>query len=323
MIAQTRLIVLGVLCLLVMGAAPAQAKLYFGTKDYLTHIQDVDVKGPGGESLYLAYKYSFHSFLLPAYVTQDGYVLGIKGREAYFKLDDAQIKTLQTRGQLPSPLPPFQLSLIDYAMGYSLWGAALVLFGSIPLTMLGKRRRKRALPHFEEAVNHHRNGDLDRAIEGYTEAIKIDPKLALALDLRGNAFEAKGETGKAVADYTKAIAADPKLVKALVDRGNLMRTQGHNDAALSDFDKVVKLTKDAGAYVERGVTYLYKDDIDRAIKDFTAAIKAAPDYAQAYQYRSAAYVKKGETALAQADQDKANMIAGSTGAFEQRPAHAS
>jgi tetratricopeptide (TPR) repeat protein len=316
MTAQTRIIFLGLLCILAMGAAPAQAKLYFGTKDYLAHIQDVDVKGPGGESLYLAYKYSFHSFLLPAYVTEDGYVLAIKGRDAYFKLDDTRIKALQARGQLPSPLPPYELSWIDYAMGYSLWGAGLVILGSIPLTMLGKRRRKRALPHFEEALTHHRNGDLDRAIEGYTQAVEIDPKLALAFDLRGNAFEAKGDTGKAVADYTKAITVDSNLVKALVDRGNLMRTQGHNDAALSDFDKVVKLTKDASAYVQRGVTYLCKDDIDRAIKDFTAAIKAAPDYVEAYQFRSAAYAKKGETALAQADQDKVNALAGQPAALQ-------
>jgi tetratricopeptide (TPR) repeat protein len=105
-------------------------------------------------------------------------------------------------------------------------------------------------------------------------------------------------------------------VKALVDRGNLMRTQGRTEAALSDFDKVVKLTKDAGAYVQRGVTYLCKDDIDRAIKDFTAAIKTAPNFIEAYQYRSAAYAKKGDTALAQADQDKVSALAGQPAALQ-------
>ena len=91
----------------VLGAAPAQAaKLYFGTQEYLRQIQDVEVKGPKGEALYLGHKYSFHSFILPYRMTDDGYVLGVRGEQSYFRLDDANIKSMQARGQLPSPLPP-------------------------------------------------------------------------------------------------------------------------------------------------------------------------------------------------------------------------
>ncbi len=41
-----------------------------------------------------------------------------QGRESYFGLDDANVKSIQARGQLPSPLPPYQLSVLDYAMGH-------------------------------------------------------------------------------------------------------------------------------------------------------------------------------------------------------------
>src|SRR5262249_48736878 len=158
-------------------------------------------------------------------------------------------------------------------------------------------------------VTQHRGGNLDGAIEAYSEAIKIDPKFAIAFDLRGNAFEGKGDVGKAVSDYTKAISLEPKLVKAVLDRGLLMRSEGHMDAALSDFDKLVKLTKDAGAYVQRGITHFDRNDFDRAIKDFTAAIDKAPGNVEAYQYRSAVYAKKGDVELARADHAKAEAIA--------------
>jgi tetratricopeptide (TPR) repeat protein len=317
-------IMLGWVCAAMLDAAPAQAaKLHFGTQDYLDKLQDVDVKGPNGEALYLAHKYSFHSFIAPYRITDDGYVLAVKGRDAFFRLDADRIKALQARGLLPSPLPPYQLTLVDYAMGHALWGVGLFVLASIPLSMRAKRRRKRALPYLNDAFAHHRAGDVDRAIDGYTKAIEVDPKLALAFDMRGRAFEAKGETGKAVADYTKAIGLEPKLDKALLDRARLMRNQGHIDAAISDYNKLINLTKDPAAYLERGTAFLSKDDVGRAIKDFTAAIKMAPSWIDAYRCRGAAYLKNGQLDLAKADLVKATAIAGIAVGSGQQTAHGS
>src|SRR5262249_14996577 len=163
-----------------------------GTGEHLVKLQDVDFKGPRSEVLYLGYKYSYHAFLLPYRVTDDGYVLGIQGQKSFFKLDEARIKSLQASGQLPSPLPPYELSLTEYAIGNSLWGALLVMIASVPWVMHQARRRKRALPLFEAAVADHRGGDLDKAIDGYTRAIELDPKFAVAFRLRAKAFEGKG-----------------------------------------------------------------------------------------------------------------------------------
>jgi Tfp pilus assembly protein PilF len=316
-------IMLGWACALPLSAAPAQAaKLRFGTQDHLVKIQDVDIKGPQGEALYLGYKYSDHSFVLPYTVTDDGYILGIKGQDAFFKLDEARIKSFQASGLLPSPLPPYELSLMDLVMGHLLWGVLLIIAGSIPLAMRAGRRRKRAVPHLERAAADHRGGDLDGAIDGYTRAIEADPTFAIAFHLRGKAFEGKGDGRKAVSDYTKAISIEPKLVQALQDRGTLLRDMHQFDTAISDFTRVIKLTKDAAAYVQRGCTYLVKGDLDRAITDFTTAIKRAPEYADAYHCRGLAYDRKGEAALAQADRAKASAIGGDPGLFEQPAEHA-
>lgn len=300
-------------CALSLTASPAQAaKLRFGTQENIVKIDDTGIKGPRGEELFLAYKYSHHAFLLPYKITDDGYVLGVKGSTtSYFKLDDAQIKTLQGRGLLPSPLPAYEISAFDYAFGYSLWGllAFIVISGGIAL--LAKKRQTRALPHLNEAMARHHAGDLDGAIDEYTRAIEIDRKLADAYSLRGNAFEAKGEDGKAVSDYTKAVNIAPKMIKPLIDRGTLMERQGRYDLAIADFARVIGLAKqDGAAYVHRGRVHLRKGDVDRAIADFTRAIKLAPDFADAYHLRSIAYAHQGQNDLAYADQAKVNALTG-------------
>src|SRR6478609_5042777 len=55
-----------------------------------------------------------------------------------------------------------------------------------------------------------RKGDTDRAIADYTEAIRLDPKFAVAYANRGLAHSDKGDTRRAIADYNEAIRLDPK-----------------------------------------------------------------------------------------------------------------
>ena len=301
---------IGLMAVLVVSAEPAQAaKVYFGTQEYLRRIQDVEVKGPKGEALYLGHKYSFHSFILPYRLTDDGYILGIRGEQSYFRLDDANIKSMQARGQLPSPLPPYQLSILDYAMGHGALDRVAVIIGLIPLSMLSKRRRKRALPHLEDGIARHQSGDLNGAVDSYSKAVEIDPKLAAAFHFRGKAYAGLGDLKSGISDHTKAIRIEPKFADALMDRGILMYSSGNFDGAISDFSRVIKLTKDVNAHYQRGLSYLGKNDFRRAIADFTKVIESAPNFAEAYQQRALAYSKLGDAARALADQATAADIA--------------
>jgi tetratricopeptide (TPR) repeat protein len=313
---KARAALIVVLVGLAMATTPAQAaKVYFGTQEHLREIQDVEIKGANGEALYLGYKYSFHSFLLPYSLTDDGYVLGVRGDEkSYFRLDDANIKSFQDRGQLPTPLPPYQLSPLDYAMGHALWIALIVIAAVWPLSRRSSRRRKRAQPHLDDAIALHRAGDLNKAVESYTKAIEIDPKFAVAFNLRGKAFSGLQYFNLSVADQTQAIKLDPTLVDALMARGLLMRTSGNFNGAISDFSRVIKLTSDAGAQYQRGLSYLGKNDVRRAIADFTKVIEIAPNVADAYQQRALAYRKLGDVKRARADYARAQTLAGARSA---------
>jgi hypothetical protein len=136
------LFILALLLLTALSGRDAQARLYFGQKDSIHFLQDLDVKGPQDEALYLGYITSMNSFLLPYSVTDAGYVLGIKGQsDKYYKLSQEMLTQLQLAGALPNPLPRYQLSSLDYFLGYSLW-LALVLIAILALF----RRKKEPAP---------------------------------------------------------------------------------------------------------------------------------------------------------------------------------
>lgn len=299
---RARFAAVALAAIVVISATPAQAaKFYFGTQEHLVWLEDVEIKGSKGEALYLGHKYSFHSFLLPYWMTDNGYILGVRGQNIYVPLESEEIKSFQANGLLPSPLPIYQFSLLDYALGYALWIMVPVILGLVPLTMLAKRRRKQAQPYLDDGIAQHQAGNLKGAIESYTQAVTIDPKFADAYHLRGKAFAGLKDLRRSISDHTKAIRIDPKFVDALTDRGILLRSSSNFDGAIRDFSLVIKLTKGPVAYFQRGLSYLGKNDSRRAIADFTAAIKAAPDFAEAYRQRSLAHSMSGDIERAQSD----------------------
>ena len=56
---------------------------------------------------------------------------------------------------------------------------------------------------------HENNGDHDKAIADYTQAIRLNPKEATVHYNRGVAYGSKGEYDREIADCTEAIRLDP------------------------------------------------------------------------------------------------------------------
>jgi tetratricopeptide (TPR) repeat protein len=75
----------------------------------------------------------------------------------------------------------------------------------------------------------------------------------------------------------------------------------------------------AALFNYRGVAYKAKGDLDRAIADYTEAIRRDPDFAAAYNSRGIAYKAKGDVDKAIADYDQAiRLNPGSAPAFNNR-----
>ena len=59
--------------------------------------------------------------------------------------------------------------------------------------------------YYTRGIASSEKGEVELAIEDYTEAIALNPKFAEAYYQRGLAYSKKGEIKLAIADYTKAI----------------------------------------------------------------------------------------------------------------------
>ncbi len=107
---------------------------------------------------------------------------------------------------------------------------------------------------------------------------------------------------------TSASASDKALAYAL--RGLAYAEKGDTDRAIADYSEAIRLQPredklDAEVHMNRGVAYAAKEDYDRAIADYDEAIRVNPKYATAYYNRGLAYDNKGEYDRAIADYDEA------------------
>jgi len=139
-----------------------------------------------------------------------------------------------------------------------------------------------------------RQNNYNKAITDFTEAIRLDPKSALAYRERGVTFADKGDQTSALADLDNSIQLAPLNATAYNNRGNIYRNRKEYDKAIENYDQAIKLDPNyARAYMNRGGTYRDKGDINRAIEDHTKAVKLAPDDAITYNERAGDYKKTG------------------------------
>ena len=143
-----RFIVRSVGLLLVLAfislAGEAKAWTPFGTAEDIHPIENVDLKGPDGEALFLGYKTSTVYFLLGVSVHDDGYILGLQSDHTRF-LDMPPAETLanfQSQGLLPKPLPPYALGILDYLNGYGLWIVVFLFIGGYLLFIVSRVRSR-------------------------------------------------------------------------------------------------------------------------------------------------------------------------------------
>jgi tetratricopeptide (TPR) repeat protein len=82
----------------------------------------------------------------------------------------------------------------------------------------------------------------------------------------------------------------------------MWRNKGEGERAIADFSEAIRLDpKAAYAFYNRGHAWRAKGDISRALSDFEAVIKVDPTYVAAYTSRGLVYEAKGERDRARAD----------------------
>jgi Flp pilus assembly protein TadD len=81
------------------------------------------------------------------------------------------------------------------------------------------------------------------AIQALSQAIQINPSMALAYNARGYARFRLKQFSEAIADFDQAIKLDPKYANAYLNRGSAKRAAGDKAGSDEDLAKARELTK--------------------------------------------------------------------------------
>jgi len=93
------------------------------------------------------------------------------------------------------------------------------------------------------------------------------------------------------------------------NRGLAWAKEREHDKAIADYTEAIRIDPNhVGAYNHRGRAWVAKLEFDKAIADYTEAIQLAPKDVDGYYYRAQALIAKGETDKAIADYTEASRI---------------
>jgi tetratricopeptide (TPR) repeat protein len=140
--------------------------------------------------------------------------------------------------------------------------------------------------HYNRAIALNLDGDPDRAVADFNEAIRLKPDFASAYNNRGVVYRQTRDYDRAIKDFDVALRLKPGDLYALNNRGNAYRDKRDAVQAMNDFNEAIRLAPDfATSFVNRAAIYRERGKFDLALKDIGHALKLAPDYPAALSAR--------------------------------------
>jgi tetratricopeptide (TPR) repeat protein len=110
---------------------------------------------------------------------------------------------------------------------------------------------------------------------------------------RGVAAYEQGDYERAIAEWSEALRLDPDNADTYVDRSWAYIQRGQHDKAIADCTSAIGLRPESEAYNNRGIAYAAKREHDEALADFTEAIRLRPLGTKAYLNRGQLYRQRG------------------------------
>jgi tetratricopeptide (TPR) repeat protein len=213
--------------------------------------------------------------------------------EAYFKRGQAQ-------GYTANGIADFSEAIRlkpDFAEAYFARGAAYDRKEEYDNAIADYSEALRLKPdnaeaYFQRGKLYEEKGDRDNAIADCSEAIRLKPDNAEVYFKRGNLYEEKGDRDNAIANYTAAIVALPDNMKMYCKRGKLYREKGEYDNAIADYSEAKRLVEAAGGKWDSDAMDTIRDQ--KAIEQYTEALRLNPDDAETYFNRGNAYKDMGD-----------------------------
>lgn len=138
------------------------------------------------------------------------------------------------------------------------------------------------------ANQYYNDGEYKKAVEFYTEHLKMKPAHEIALYNRGRAYEELGQYEKAVDDFLKVIEINPRNSGAYLSYGKHFYRQKDYDNAAYQFEKAYKLnTNSSKSATLLARAYHKSGKVEDAMEYYNIAINSDRDNAEAFFYRGA------------------------------------
>jgi tetratricopeptide (TPR) repeat protein len=103
------------------------------------------------------------------------------------------------------------------------------------------RQRNSVRGYIRRAIVRLALGDPDHALGDTSDALYIEPRNPVALEVRGNAYRTKGDLVRAIDDYTAAITFGPGFAQVYHERGVAYRMKGDRENAITEFKMAIRL----------------------------------------------------------------------------------
>lgn len=153
-------------------------------------------------------------------------------------------------------------------------------------------------------------GDLDRAIQDFTEAIRRNPQDATTIEGRANAYLKKRDFDRAIRDYDDVIRLDPRrrgLYRTFHDRATAYLEKRDFDRAIADYDHAIRsnplLANFIGAFYNRCRAHAFRGNFREALADCNESLRLRT--ADAFETRGLVYLKLNRPVDAITDFDAA------------------
>lgn len=136
---------------------------------------------------------------------------------------------------------------------------------------------------FKEAIDLHKNGQLEKAKNICLEILKSEPDNFNTLHLLGIiAFQTKNYQASEKI-LNKVIKIKPDFADAYTNRGIVLKVLNKSEEAIESWNSAIKInSKNFQAYNHRGVALIELKRPKEAIESWNNAIKIKPDFAEAY-----------------------------------------
>jgi tetratricopeptide (TPR) repeat protein len=167
---------------------------------------------------------------------------------------------------------------------------------------------KRAQAVLADGLRLMAAGNYSQAIESFTRATKIWPRLATGFLERGLAHLDLQDTDAAVEDFKHAIEVDRSLTEAHTALGSIYRKRGDLNGAVNEFTVAIDLGSTVEANYQRGQLYESLGQHQKALEDYGLAIAQLPNAPYVYRARALSRDNMGDRTGAEEDRKTAYLI---------------